>query len=235
MLTLEIEDISIADLFGDFCSSSTFRHEKEMDVWRANRKEEPSTQQTHTTTTNSQSSPRNLSSSPVQTRTPNQGKLEGLPSYHSVLYSRPVNQEDRDVTPSNLGDRTPPRQILAVSPNSASQNLRRKAIHDQLQDGDVKRIRRSYNDSPSSPISERSQEAEKRTDDANEPTSSFGDVTLVASEVIVLDSSQNDPSPGEPVAVDSAESESEESFYEGPDWMGLVTMDMIQWIKFGDA
>ena len=47
-------------------------------------------------------------------------------------------------------DCTPPQEIIAVSPGSASQSLRRKFIHEGLE-GQVKRARLSYDGSASSP------------------------------------------------------------------------------------
>jgi hypothetical protein len=85
----------------------------------------------------------------------------------------------------------PARNISAVSPNSESQNLRRKAILEGVAAGSAKRIRLQYDGSHSSPIpgfAEASQPGYQPGLDLPEYSDSFDDVDTSGSEV---DSDQN--------------------------------------------
>ncbi|KUJ08807.1 uncharacterized protein LY89DRAFT_764166 [Mollisia scopiformis] len=159
-------NLSISNLFGRLCSSRNFRHEKEMDQWRANRVENLASQQTHTTTT-SQSS-QFVTSSPEPIRTIQNGTQ---PEYR--LQENPfaqvgfVHREGNENLYWFENMATSPSQILAISPNGESQGLRRKAIGEQLEGSEVKRVRRSYDGSDSSP------EASAEDDNVPTPESCF--------------------------------------------------------------
>jgi hypothetical protein len=104
--------------------------------------------------------------------------------------------EDMHVPVINLIDNevqtaTPPRNISAVSPNSESQNLRRKAILEGVAAGSAKRARLQYDGPDSSPIpgfAETSQPSYQPGLDLPEYSESFDDVDTSGSEV---DSNQN--------------------------------------------
>jgi hypothetical protein len=220
----ETENISINNLFGNFCSDWLFRHDEEMQAWRANRKDDASSQQTHTTTTNSQAS-QMVSTSPEQARVlSTEAKLGDLPTYSNVV-SRPFDQTAGQTSLTPGVKATPPREIVAVSPNSASQNLRRKAIHEQLQDGEVKRIRRSYDRSPSSGATEEIRQlAVQKVDDNADSESSFEDVTLGASEVVELRDARipRSPEPHEPGSTTGTPASDDE------DWSNRKRVDNQQ-------
>lgn len=59
--------------------------------------------------------------------------------------------ENNDISPRPRRGSSLPDQITAVSPNSESQGLRRKAIQDELESGGMKRVRFSHDLPPSSP------------------------------------------------------------------------------------
>ncbi|KAF8847243.1 hypothetical protein BDZ45DRAFT_348423 [Acephala macrosclerotiorum] len=140
-----------------------------MEEWLESRAPRRESQQTHTTT-DSQSSHPAILGSPEQMIRPLLGSNhfgESVP--YPVVFRRnnlgrlrPFGPDGEEILPTSetLVRTTPPRTILAVSPNSKSQSLRRKAIHDQFEDGEVKRVRLDYDGSHSSLITnseERSQ------------------------------------------------------------------------------
>jgi hypothetical protein len=105
---------------------------------------------------------------------------------YEAMHVPVINQVDNEV---EMG--TPPRNIAAVSPNSESQNLRRKAILEGVAAGSAKRARLQYDDPNSSPIPDFAETSQPRYQPSlglPEHSESFDDVDTPGSEV---DSDQN--------------------------------------------
>ncbi|TVY75938.1 Protein artemis [Lachnellula suecica] len=141
------EESSVRKLFGHECSAKIFRHDAEIREKRAKQAEKPSkptdsSQQTQTT----------ASSPPSQSQGLAVSRFTG--GYNFNALSR------RDTLSSSqpLPTRTPPRNITASSPGSASQGVRRKLILDELEEASPKRRKlRSlwFSDGASSPVPEK--------------------------------------------------------------------------------
>jgi hypothetical protein len=111
--------------------------------------------------------------------------LLSSPAYEP-MHAPVINLVDNEVPTA-----TPARNISAVSPNSESQNLRRKAILEGVAAGSAKRIRLQYDGSDSSLIpgfAKASQPSYQPGLDLPEYSDSFDDVDTPGSEV---DSDQN--------------------------------------------
>jgi hypothetical protein len=105
--------------------------------------------------------------------------LLSSPAYEA-MHVPVINQVDNEVETGT------PRNITAVSPNSESQNLRRKAILEGVAAGSTKRARLQYDDPNSSPIpgfAETSQPSYQPGLDLPEHSESFDDVDIPGSEV----------------------------------------------------
>jgi hypothetical protein len=150
--------VSIRNLFGNECSATVFRHDAEMRELHAKIKTQVVNQQTGTTvnTQPSQMSP----PSPRQIMATSQRRSAGLTiRRNSQGLLRPFDAEGRELHPplavlENLPGITPPREILATSPGSDSQSLRRKAILEGLREGRDKRARLQFDGPDSSPTLE---------------------------------------------------------------------------------
>ncbi|KAE8448491.1 hypothetical protein EG329_009372 [Mollisiaceae sp. DMI_Dod_QoI] len=173
-------NISISSLFGHLCSGKNFRHQVEMDAWCADQGPRHASQQTHTTS-NCQLSQPVMLNSPEQSRfiqTSNEPAI--VIQRNSLAQLRPFNQDGNEIFPTSetVITVTPPRQITAISPDSESQGLRRKAIHEEFEDGEVKRVRLNsdgYHSSPTTNLedsNERSQEeaVAEQANTADDPT-----------------------------------------------------------------
>ncbi|CZR54852.1 uncharacterized protein PAC_04736 [Phialocephala subalpina] len=136
--------LSISSLFGRLCTGKNFRHDAEMEEWLESRAPRRESQQTHTTT-DSQSSHLVILNSPERTRpNPVGNRSEALtPRRDSLGQLKPFGVDGMEDLPTSetLVRTTPPRTITAVSPHSESQGLRRKAIHENFEDGEIKRVR----------------------------------------------------------------------------------------------
>lgn len=121
-------------LFGQYCSGTTFRHDEEMRELQSKRLSqllEKQPQEAHST----------------------------RPSPISLIQSTSSSQEESTIIVRKTNPlksttdhaATPPREILAVSPGSESQGLRRKAVLEGLVDERVKRVRLHLDHDESSP------------------------------------------------------------------------------------
>jgi hypothetical protein len=121
-------------------------------------------QRTHTTD-RSESSQHPGSPEQVHAKTPKGPKRKLSLGRNSQGLMRLFDEEGKEVSVSaeNVSktataeatpNATPPRKIVAVSPGSESQNLRRKAVLDGLEEGQVKRARLQIDGNDSSPLAE---------------------------------------------------------------------------------
>lgn len=121
-------------LFGQHCSGTMFRHDEEMRELQLNRLSqllEKQPQETHST----RPSPLSL----IQSTSSGQAE--------STIIVRKTNPLESTADYAA----TPPREILAVSPGSESQGLRRKAVLEGLVEERVKRVRLHLDHDESSP------------------------------------------------------------------------------------
>ena len=120
-------------LFGQHCSTSTFRHDEEMREWQSKRISQILDKQSQHTYSTRPSPPNPLQSS------------SSSPAKNSII----VRKTNPAMTAGHTA--TPPREILAVSPGSESQSLRRKAVLEGLMEQRVKRARLVLDHDESSP------------------------------------------------------------------------------------
>jgi len=126
------------NLFGGLCSKAVFRHDKIMRSLHEDRQSISVSQQSQTTerTQSSQMEPIESPQRPLglSLRRNSDGKL--------LIF----DAEGNECLPvsKTVSASTPPREILAVSPGSESQGLRRKAIQDSMDQSQFKRVRASY-------------------------------------------------------------------------------------------
>jgi hypothetical protein len=148
--------ISVRSLFGHHCSTSKFRHDWEMRELLEDRALIIS-QQTHTTLS-AQSSPFSPDQRSHSKRAICEPTVVGRNAQDRL---RPFDGNSREVTRQysevsaeieNIKTATIPRNISAVSPNSESQNLRRKAIQEGVAPSSAKRARLQYDGPDSSPV-----------------------------------------------------------------------------------
>ena len=133
--------ISIEHLFGHHCSHGSFRHDAEM--WKILvDKESVLSQQTH-------SSQSNTSSPIIRDHKPHQKHALNAPTDRLVRRDaqgrlRVFNSQGYEIALITESQPQPavPQNISAFSPDSESQSLRRKAVHDMLQAGPTKRARK---------------------------------------------------------------------------------------------
>jgi hypothetical protein len=144
-------------LFGPECTATFFRHDEEMRELHAEREIEVASSQSQTTiATQVSQMPPPLSPLLMKSTTPQrpiQPRVE--PDQDQVQPSDTHRNENLPGSAPLTRASTPPSQIVASSPSSESQNLRRKAILDGLRDNSAKRARMEY-DGASSPIDESS-------------------------------------------------------------------------------
>lgn len=161
----------MSHLFGPHCTAKTFRHDTEMRELLAERQSQRSSEQSQMV-----NSTQSLPSSPVQGNavTPSRTSIVTNRDSHGELraFDAQVN-EPRSPAVAGEDVSTPPRKILAMSPGSESQNLRRKAILDGLGEARVKRMRLEFNSLESSQISadDRALNLFKGHEDADQNTS----------------------------------------------------------------
>lgn len=182
-----IDRITMASMFGHVCSATSFRHDEEMtDIIsqfpmllssQPTQMSQPATQSSE----NIESSPTQKIPSQVLIRENEQGRLR-LRTFES--------QENLSFkTSDSLLIATPPQMAIAVSPGSASQGVRRKAIHDGLAESRAKRIRLQFDGHESDPIVEQKQENEtpRRELVTIDLTGDFDDTTMINTPSAVSD------------------------------------------------
>jgi hypothetical protein len=139
----------MSHLFGPHCTAKTFRHDTEMRELLTEHQSQRSSEQSQMV-----NSTQSLPSSPVQGNavTPSRTSLVTNRNSHGELRAFDA-QGNEPRSPAVAGEdvSSPPRKILAMSPGSESQNLRRKAILDGLGEARVKRMRLEFNSLESSP------------------------------------------------------------------------------------
>lgn len=122
-------------LFGQHCSPTRFRHDEEMRELQSKRLPQALSQQSHTT-----------NSTQLSPARPKKADFPG-PAENTILIGRASSSV---MTGSDAT--TPPYEILATSPGSESQSLRRKAIMEGIVEGRVKRARLHSECDESSPV-----------------------------------------------------------------------------------
>lgn len=169
------EGVSMYSLFGNECSpDALFRHDKEMrelhGIDSDNEHLQETQHETQHTERSEASSPQLvlLESSPRQSKAHNPSRITLRRNSQGRL--RPFDSQGNELSQVALGGHsTPPNEPAVLSPGSASQSLRRKAILDGLREGRAKRLRYSHDDPSPSPDVNNTQE----TDSTSVPSSSL--------------------------------------------------------------
>lgn len=130
-------------MFGDYCSKSIFRHDLEMLLLHISRNEENKGEEENIIDTQiSQVTSENSSMPPPSRRRSNavnsMSQSQKDPT-HSNSQGPSLNRRE---SPQALHTPVDPEQAVAVTPSSSSQNLRRKAVEEFIQDR-AKRVRSS--------------------------------------------------------------------------------------------
>lgn len=141
-------------LFGAECSAAIFRHDSEMQELHAASQDHSDDQQSQTTQSTQDSLAMPPLSSPVQrvVESP-KSKMESVPKKTSDMLGAfvPKGKELSVAQLERIPTSTPPREIVAISPGSESQNLQRREIMDGYNESRAKRARLEYHHDSESP------------------------------------------------------------------------------------